>query len=76
MARHKLLTEKEVSEWLGVPEATLKTQRFRPPKDRPPLPYLTLPNGRIAYREDQVNQWIEESQKNTGASRPGPRRTG
>ena len=61
--RHKLLSESEVAEWLGVPEATLATQRFRPPKNRAPLPYLKKPNGKIAYCEDQVNQWIEDAEK-------------
>jgi predicted site-specific integrase-resolvase len=65
MARHKLLTEKEVSEWLGIPEATLKTQRSRPPKNRKPIPYIELPNGKVRYREDIVNQYIEESQRDS-----------
>ena len=60
MTRYKLLTEKEVSDWLGIPEATLETQRYRPPKDVPPLPFIKMPNGRIRYREDLVQLWIEQ----------------
>lgn len=61
MARHKLLTEKEISEWIGVPEATLRSQRSRPPKDRQPIPFVKLPNRKVRYREDEVNRWIEEN---------------
>jgi len=64
MARHKLLTTKEVSEWLQIPESTLKRHRSRPP-EREPVPHLTLPNGDVRYREDQVNQWIEDQSEIT-----------
>jgi hypothetical protein len=69
MARHKLLTEKEVSEWTGIPEATLKTQRSRPPKSLPPLPFVKLPNGDVRYREDQVNEYIENQTVTPGEAR-------
>jgi hypothetical protein len=76
MAKHKVMTEKEVAEWLGCPEATLRTHRFRPPKDRAPLPHFKLPNGKIAYREDQVNLWIENAEKDALTPRARqPRRT-
>jgi predicted DNA-binding transcriptional regulator AlpA len=77
MARHKLLKENEVSEWLGIPEATLKTHRMpgRAPKGVEPLPFLKMPNGSIRYREDQVNEWIERN-SSSSAHRPMTRRTG
>jgi predicted DNA-binding transcriptional regulator AlpA len=73
MARHKILTEKEVSEWLGIPEATLKTQRFRKKDSMSAQLAFKLPNGKIAYREDQVNEWIE---RQSMAVKPPTRRTG
>ncbi len=59
MARHKLLTEQEASEYLRIPLATLINQRFRPPRSRPALPFVKMPNGKIMYREDQLNAYIE-----------------
>ncbi len=74
MARYKLLTEKELSEWLSVPEATLKTQRFRPPKDVPAIPFIKLPNGSIRYREDHVLLYLEQlSELRTPPTRPSRR---
>lgn len=74
MARYTLLTEEEISKWLEIPVRTLETQRLRPPSRCRPIPYLKLPNGKIRYREDQVNEWIEEQSK-IAANRPH-RKTG
>jgi len=54
----RLLTEDQVSQWTGVPVATLKSMRTRPGKD--PIPFTKF--GRtVRYREDLLLKWIERN---------------
>lgn len=56
--RYQLLDETAVSEWTGVPVATLRTMRSRPGKD--PIPFTKF--GRLVrYREDLLLKWIERN---------------
>jgi hypothetical protein len=54
----RLLTEDQVSQWTGVPVATLRSMRSRPGKD--PIPFTKI--GRlIRYREDLLMKWLERN---------------
>lgn len=56
--KYRLLTEKEVHEWTGIPVATLRTMRSRPNRD--PMPYTKM--GRhVRYRDDLLLKWIERN---------------
>lgn len=54
----RLLTEDEVAERLRTSVATLRTWRSRPPAD--PLPFTKV-GGKIRYREDKLNKWLERN---------------
>jgi len=56
--KYRLLTEKEVSEWIRLSVATLRTMRSRPGRD--PIPYTKV-GGRVVYREDLLLKWIERN---------------
>lgn len=56
--KYKLLTDVEVSEWTGVPLATLRSMRSRPGKD--PIPFTKI--GRLVrYREDLLLKWMDRN---------------
>jgi hypothetical protein len=63
--KYRMLTETEVSEWLQIPVATLRSERSRPPHD--PLPFVRLGRS-VRYPEDQILKWIE---RNTHYKSPG-----
>ena len=56
--RYQLLDAKEVSEWTGVSEATLRSMRSRPGKD--PIPFTKI-GGRVKYREDLLLKWMDRN---------------
>lgn len=69
----KLFTEQEVSAWLRVPVATLRTMRSRPGKD--PIPFVKI--GRLVrYREDQLMKWLERNNFNDTEESSAHRRAG
>jgi hypothetical protein len=56
--RYQLMTEDQVSEWTGVPVATLRTMRSRPGRD--PIPFTKI--GRLVrYREDLLLKWMDRN---------------
>ena len=54
----RLLTEAEVSEWLKISVPTLRTMRARPGRD--PIPFVKV-GGRVRYREDSLNKWLQRN---------------
>jgi hypothetical protein len=54
----KLLTPKELSDWIKIPEATLATQRARPGRD--PIPFIKIGNH-VRYPEKEVTKWLERN---------------
>ncbi len=62
--KYRLLTEKQIHEWTGIPIATLRTMRSRPGDD--PIPHTKM--GRhVRYREDLILRWIERNTFNEAA---------
>jgi hypothetical protein len=56
--KYKLLTERQVAEWLGVNVSLLQRMRYTPPKD--PIPFTKI-GGSVRYREDHVIKWLERN---------------
>jgi hypothetical protein len=69
----KLLTEDEVSKWLGLSVYTLRTMRSRPGKD--PIPFTKI-GRQIKYREDLVKKWIDRNTFHDTAESKDHRSTG
>lgn len=62
--RPKLLTELEVSEWFGIPVATLRSMRNAKRQEQlgvqDPLPFIK--HGRLVrYKESDLLKWIERN---------------
>lgn len=62
MIPNKLMSPKELSEYIGVKESSLAVWRTNKTY---PLPYIKI-GGLIRYRKDAVDKWIESRTKNTG----------
>jgi excisionase family DNA binding protein len=66
----RLLTARELSEWLGVsPETVLRWTRARK------VPAVRLPSRAVRYRESDIEAWVAERVRpvHTGAtSKAGP----
>lgn len=58
--KFRLLTEKELSGWIGLSVVTLRTWRSRPPENGDAIPYTKV-GGKIRYREDLVIKWLERN---------------
>lgn len=54
----RLMTEKEVSEWLNIPLATLRTLRYRREKKGPPH---TKVGGAVRYSPTALRQYLESN---------------
>jgi hypothetical protein len=65
----KLLTLKEASKIVNVPEATI---RFWLSQSRCEIPFKKLPNGRIVIREDELLRWMQALPRHQGVSDIGP----
>lgn len=50
----RLLTERELSERLGLSPDTLRRMRRAGE-----IPYVALSRRRVAYREDEIDRWLE-----------------
>ena len=59
---NKLMSPKELSEYLGVKESSLAVWRTNKTY---PLPYIKV-GGLIRYNKDAVDKWLESRTKNTG----------
>lgn len=62
MEQKKLMSPKELSEYLGVKESSLAVWRTNKTY---PLPYIKV-GGRIRYMKESVDKWLESRTKNTG----------
>jgi predicted DNA-binding transcriptional regulator AlpA len=54
-----ILTEREVSSWLGVSEPTL----FRHRRDGTGPKFLRLSARRVAYRRSEIEAWLSSRQQ-------------
>ena len=57
----KILTEREVSNWLGVSEPTL----FRHRRDGTGPKFIRLSARRVGYRHSAVEAWLSQREQNT-----------
>jgi predicted DNA-binding transcriptional regulator AlpA len=64
---HEILTEREVSDWLGLSEPTL----FRHRRDGTGPTFIRLSARRVAYRRSAVEEWLAQRERQT----IGPYRT-
>jgi predicted DNA-binding transcriptional regulator AlpA len=55
----EILTEREVSDWLGVSEPTL----FRHRRDGTGPVFIRLSTRRVAYRRSAVEAWLRERER-------------
>lgn len=56
----RLLTEKEVAEWLNVPLSTIRTLRYKETKKGPPH---TKVGGSVRYSPTAVRQYLQSNTK-------------
>jgi len=63
---HELLSEREVSDWLGLSEPTL----FRHRRDGTGPRFIRLSERRIAYRRTAVEEWLSAREQLTLDSCP------
>ena len=57
----EILTEREVSDWLGVSEPTL----FRHRRDGTGPVFIRLSTRRVAYRKSAVEAWLQNRERQT-----------
>src|SRR5262245_14519164 len=62
----QLLSERDVSNWLGVSEPTL----FRHRRNGIGPKFIRLSARRIAYRRSAIEEWLKECESQTLASAP------
>lgn len=65
-ANHEILSEREVSNWLGVSEPTL----FRHRRDGTGPKFIQLSERRIAYRRNAIEEWLRARERHTLGSAP------
>ena len=58
---HELLSEREVSDWLGLSEPTL----FRHRRDGTGPKFIRLSERRIGYRRSAVEEWLSARERQT-----------
>jgi predicted DNA-binding transcriptional regulator AlpA len=63
---HEILTEREVSDWLGVSEPTL----FRHRRDGTGPSFIRLSARRVGYRRNAVEAWLSEREHRSLADHP------
>jgi predicted DNA-binding transcriptional regulator AlpA len=61
-----ILSEREVSNWLGVSEPTL----FRHRRDGTGPKFIQLSTRRIAYRREAIEEWLKARERETLVSTP------
>jgi predicted DNA-binding transcriptional regulator AlpA len=64
--KDEILTERELSNWLGVSEPTL----FRHRRDGTGPKFIQLSARRIAYRRSAIEEWLKEHEHQTLSSTP------
>jgi predicted DNA-binding transcriptional regulator AlpA len=70
-AAQDILSEREVSDWLGLSEPTL----FRHRRDGSGPTFIRLSARRVAYRRSAVEAWLSQRERKT-LSDPGHLRPG
>jgi predicted DNA-binding transcriptional regulator AlpA len=58
-SNHEILSEREVSRWLGVSEPTL----FRHRRDGTGPKFIQLSERRIGYRRSAIEGWLQERER-------------
>jgi predicted DNA-binding transcriptional regulator AlpA len=58
-SEREILTEREVSDWLGLSEPTL----FRHRRDGTGPAFIRLSARRVAYRRSAVERWLSERER-------------
>jgi predicted DNA-binding transcriptional regulator AlpA len=71
-SNQEILSEREVSNWLGVSEPTL----FRHRRDGTGPKFIQLSERRIAYRRIAVEEWLKARERQTLNSMPALRHDG
>jgi predicted DNA-binding transcriptional regulator AlpA len=64
----ELLSEREVSNWLGLSEPTL----FRHRRNGTGPRFIRLSPRRIAYRRSAIEEWLKGCERQTLSSVPSP----
>lgn len=65
-SHQEILSEREVSNWLGVSEPTL----FRHRRDGTGPKFIQLSERRIAYRRSAIEDWLKARERQTLGSTP------
>jgi|1186.fasta_scaffold1142722_1 predicted DNA-binding transcriptional regulator AlpA len=65
----EILTEREVSDWLGLSEPTL----FRHRRDGTGPTFIRLSARRVAYRRSAVEAWLSHRERHTISGIDDPR---
>ena len=68
----EILSEREVSNWLGVSEPTL----FRHRRDGTGPKFIRLSERRIAYRRSAIEEWLRTRERQTLDTAPHALATG
>ena len=63
-SNQEILSEREVSNWLGVSEPTL----FRHRRDGTGPKFIQLSERRIAYRRSAIEEWLKARERQTLSS--------
>ena len=66
MSTQEILSERDVSNWLGVSEPTL----FRHRRDGTGPKFLQLSERRIAYRRSAIEEWLKARERQALGSTP------
>ena len=62
---HEILSEREVSRWLGISEPTL----FRHRRDGTGPKFIQLSARRIAYRRADIESWLKSCERQSSGAR-------
>jgi predicted DNA-binding transcriptional regulator AlpA len=62
----EILTERQLSDWLGISAPTL----FRHRRDGTGPAFIRLSARRVAYRRSAVEQWLSENEQRCVAHEP------
>jgi predicted DNA-binding transcriptional regulator AlpA len=64
--QQEILTERQVSDWLGLSVPTL----FRHRRDGTGPAFIRLSTRRVAYRRSAVERWLSENEQSCVAHEP------
>jgi predicted DNA-binding transcriptional regulator AlpA len=69
-SNNEILSEREVSRWLGISEPTL----FRHRRDGTGPKFIQLSERRIGYRRSAIEEWLKEREHQTLGPKSSPDR--